>query len=151
MADLHCAISGFLVGCAHALGVVDGEGHRLFLVDMLAGFEGVGKVLAVEVLRRGDQHGVERFVFEKIAMIEIRFSVWGKLLGGFQARRVDVGEGRNFDIRTSYGVARNFRAAGAYADDPDADTIICAQDFAWGCHYRQAGCYITDEITPGTH
>jgi hypothetical protein len=53
MADLHGMLAAvFLEGGAHALGVIHGERHGLFLVHMLAGGDGRGEVLAVEVLRR---------------------------------------------------------------------------------------------------
>ena len=76
MADLHGMLAAvFLVGGAHALGVIHGERHGLFLIDMLAGGDGGGEVLAVQVLRRGDQDRVDVLVFEQAAIIEVRLGV----------------------------------------------------------------------------
>ena len=44
------------------LGVLHGERHRLFLVDVLAGLERGDEMLGMQVLRRGDQHRIDRFV-----------------------------------------------------------------------------------------
>ena len=57
--DLHRRLPRPLVRRAHALGVVDGERHGLFLVDVLAGFQRSDEMLGVQVLRRGDQDGVD--------------------------------------------------------------------------------------------
>ena len=56
MADLYHVRAGvLLIRGAHALGVLHRERHRLFLIDVFAGGERVGEVLAVQVLRRRDQ------------------------------------------------------------------------------------------------
>ena len=75
MPDLHRAFAGFLVRRAHALGVVDGERHGLFLIHVLAGVERGDEVLAVQVLRSGDQDGVDDLVVEQMAVIEIGLGV----------------------------------------------------------------------------
>jgi hypothetical protein len=48
---------------------VDGEGHRLLDVDVLAGREGVERHLPVPVVRRGDEHGVDVLVVEQAAVV----------------------------------------------------------------------------------
>ena len=47
MPDLHSSVSNPLVGGTHALGVIDGEGHRLFLVNVLARFKRIDEVLTM--------------------------------------------------------------------------------------------------------
>jgi hypothetical protein len=51
--------------------MIDREGHGLFLINMLAGLDGVDEVLAVQMLRGGDDDGVDGLVIEQAAMIEI--------------------------------------------------------------------------------
>ena len=76
MADLHGVLAAVvLVSRAHALGVVHRERHRLFLVDVLAGAERGDEMLAVQMLRRGDQDRVDVLVVEQVAVIEIGLGV----------------------------------------------------------------------------
>ena len=83
MADLHSALSGALIGRAHALGVRDGKRHRLLLVNVLAGIERRHKMLAMQVLRRGDQHRVDALVFEQVPVIQVGLGVRSKFLRVF--------------------------------------------------------------------
>ena len=77
MADLHRPLAArvFRTAARMRLGVVHGERHGLFLVDMLAGVERRGEVLAVQVLRGGDQDGVDALVVEQVAVIEVGLGV----------------------------------------------------------------------------
>ena len=60
VADLDDAVSGLLVRGPHELRLLHVERHRLFDVDVLAGIHGRDEGLGVQVLRRGDQDGIER-------------------------------------------------------------------------------------------
>ena len=65
MPDLHRVLAAIaFISRAHAFGVVHRERHGLFLVDVFAGRERIREVLAMQVLRGGDQHGVNRLVIE---------------------------------------------------------------------------------------
>ena len=54
MANRYGQLFVLLMRGPHPFGMVDGKGHRLFLVDVFAGVERGGEVFAVQVLRRGD-------------------------------------------------------------------------------------------------
>ena len=60
MADLHDTPRGALRGRAHELRLFQRERHGLFLVDVLARFHGRGETIGVQMLRRGDDHGIDR-------------------------------------------------------------------------------------------
>ena len=99
-------------GRAHALGVIHREGHRLFLVDVLAGGERGDEVLAMQVLRRGDQDGVDGLVVEQVAVVEIRLGVGRDLLHIFQPAGVDVGGADAFHIRAGQRLAQDLATRG---------------------------------------
>ena len=88
MADLHGSSCRLLVRRPHPLGVIHGERHRLFLVDVLAGVERGGEVLAMQVLRRGDQDRVDDLVFEQVAVVEIGLGVRARSASTSSRRRV---------------------------------------------------------------
>ena len=118
MADLHDALAGLVVRGAHALGMVHRERHRLFLIHMLAGIERGHEMLAMQMLRRGDQHRVDRFVIQQPPIVVIRR---GRREPAFFAssrrRRVNVGESREIDAGQGNGFPHQLRAAIAGADD----------------------------------
>ena len=101
MPDLHRPAPGILIRGSHALGVIHIERHGFFLVDLLAGIERSDEMLGVEMLRRGDQHGVDGFIVEQVAVIEIGFGVGNDLLGVVQALGVDIGERNDLGIGTA--------------------------------------------------
>src|SRR5262249_15237199 len=125
--------------------------HRLFLVDVLAGGQRVREVLAVEVLRGGDQDGVDILVFKKTTMIQIRFGVGRDRFGGFEGFGVDVGDTDAFDIGGRDRLLKNFPAAVAGSDDADADAVVGSEDVGCGERAGQTGRDVTDEITTRLH
>jgi hypothetical protein len=91
-----------LVGGAHAFGVVHAERHGLFLVDVFAGVERRYEVLAMQMLRRGDQHGVDGFVVQQVAVIEVRLGVRARWPARLPGGGVDVGDARDFGVRAGH-------------------------------------------------
>jgi len=57
-------------------------------------------VLAVQVLRRGDEHRVDGRVVEEGAVVRVGLGVGREALGLLEAAGVDVGESREFGVRT---------------------------------------------------
>src|SRR6185369_16719775 len=98
--------------------------HRLFLVDVLPGGQRGGEVLAVQVLRRGDQDGVDGLVVEQVAVVEVGLGVGRDLLHFFQAAGVDVGGADAFDVRAGHRLAQDLRPAGPGPDDADANALV---------------------------
>jgi hypothetical protein len=98
MADLHGALAGPLVSGAHALGVVHAERHGLFLVDVLARVERRYEMLAMQMLRRGDEDRVDALVVQKVAVVEIGLGRGRRLERGFETLCVDIGEGNELGV-----------------------------------------------------
>ena len=99
VADLHHAPRArALVGRAHPLGVLHGERHGLFLVDVFARVERGREALGVQVLRRRDEHRVDVLVLQQTAVIGVRFGVGSDGAGLVQAARVDVGGADAIDV-----------------------------------------------------
>ena len=60
---------GLLGRLGDPAGLVDRVRHRLFAVDVLAGFHGVDRHLGVPVVGRGDQDDVDIFVVKDLAVV----------------------------------------------------------------------------------
>ena len=71
MPDLYDRFRRLPVRGAHAFGVIEREGQRLFLIDVLARFERIDKMFAMEVLRGSDDDRVDGLVVEQPAMVAI--------------------------------------------------------------------------------
>ena len=127
--DLHDALfAGVLVRRAHALGVVHRERHGLFLVDVLAGIERGGEAFGVQMLRGGDQYGIDILVLQQAAIVKVGFGVGRNAFHVFQAAGVDVGRADAFGVGAGDRLAENLGAAGAGSDDADADALVCAKN-----------------------
>ncbi len=84
-------------------------------------------MLAVQVLRGGDQDRVDVLILEQAAIVEVGLGVGGDLLDVFQAARIDIGGGDAFHVFAGERGLQDFGAAGARPDDADADTLVRAQ------------------------
>ena len=104
-----------------------GERHGLFLIYVLAGFQGGHEVLAVQVLRRSNQHSVDALVVEEISIIQIGLCVRGELLGIFESFGEDIGEAHNFRIGAFEGRFHIHRALRARSDDTQPDPFVGAE------------------------
>src|ERR1017187_4515444 len=152
MADLDGMLAGIVMeGGAHAFGVVDGERHGLFLIDMLAASDGAGEVLRVEVLRGGDEDGVDVAVVQQAAVVEVGLGVGRYLADILQAAGIDVGGADAFHVLAVERLLEDFGTAGAGADDAEADTLVGAEGLAGSQRAGQTGGDIADEITARLH
>src|ERR1035437_6613870 len=99
VADLDDMLAGVpLESGAHAFGMVYRERHGFFLVDVLAGGDGGGEVLRVEMLRGGDEDRVDILVVEQAAIVEVGLGVGRELLDVFQTACIDVGGAYALDV-----------------------------------------------------
>ena len=152
MADLYDVGAGvLLVGGAHALGMIHRERHGLFLIDVLAGGEGVGEVLAVQVLRGGDEDGVQVLVVEQAMVVQVGPGAGRDRLHGLERLGVHVGGAHTFHVGQGDSLLEDLAAAIANADDADADALVGAQDIGRGQRASQTGGDVTDEITARLH
>src|ERR1019366_7614069 len=152
MADLDRMLAGVVMESgAHAFGVVDGERHRLFLIDMLATRDGGGEVFGVEVLRGGDEDGIDVAVVQQAAVVEVGLGVGRDLPDIFEAAGIDVGGGDAFHVLAVERLLEDFGAAGAGTDDAEADTLAGAERIAGRQRAGQAGGDVADEITARLH
>jgi hypothetical protein len=148
--DLDGELGRFQIGGAHAFGMVHREGHGLFLVDVLAGFDGMHEVFAMQVLRSGDDNGVDSFIVEQAAMVEIGGGVGDQAFGVFQAFGVDIGEGYEIEIGARESPVDQFDAARAGPDYPDANAVVCAEHTFGGSEGGgEAGRHGSDEFAAG--
>jgi hypothetical protein len=152
VADLNGPLTGALVGLTHFLRVIDGERHGLFLVNVLARVKRGDEVLAVQVLGRGDQDGINRFILEQVAVIEVGLGVWCDLFGVFQPASVDIGERDELGIRARHRFPHDLHPAIAGSDDPEPDPLVRAEDVT-GCGDGGAdpGSHPAKKFTSGIH
>ena len=60
--------------------------HGLFLVNVFAGLHSRDEAFAMQMLRRGDEDGIDRFVFQQVTVIEIGLGVGREFPGVFRRR-----------------------------------------------------------------
>ena len=104
--------------------VVRVERHRLFLVDVLARLDRGDEVKRMQVLRRGDQHGVDRLVVEQLAIVAVGRRPRRDRLGLVEPPGVDVGDRRRLDVRAADRGLQDLLAAPAGADQAEPDAIV---------------------------
>jgi hypothetical protein len=109
------------------LGVIHRERHGLFLIDVLPGLDGVDEMLAVQVLRRGDDNGVDRLVVQQTAVIQICGRGRHQPLGVVEPLGVNIGESNEVDVRAVQRPVNQLSAAVAHTDDAHADTVVGPQ------------------------
>ena len=152
MADLDGMLAGIVMESgAHAFGVVDGERHGLFLIDVLASRDGGGEVLGMEVLRCGDEDGVDVAVVEQAAVVEVGLGAGRDSLDVFQAAGIDVGGADAFHVLAGEGLLKDLGAAGAGTDDAEADTLAGAEGIAGRQRAGQTGGDVAEEIAARLH
>ena len=133
MANLHHPlVAGVLVRRAHLLGMLHRERHRLFLVDMLARVQRGSEALRVQVLRRGDQDGVDVLVLQHAVVVQVRLGIGSDLPGLFQPPRVDIGRANALHVFQGQRLAQNLRSARAGPDNSQADAFVRAQHVGSG-------------------
>jgi len=106
----------------------DRKGHGLFLINMLAGANGIDKMLTMQMLRRGDQNRVEILVFEHEAVIDEGLDRGRDGLGSLALFGIDVADGGEFGVGAVEGIAHNLLAARAVADDAETNFAIRSEN-----------------------
>ena len=127
MSDLHHGFRRLPVRRAHALGIIQRKGQRLLLIHMFAGCERINKMLAMQMLRRGDDHGVNGLIVQKPAMVAVDGAQKARGRGVVQALGVNIGKGGDLDIGAGDGLMQQFAAALPGADQADAHAVVGAQ------------------------
>ena len=151
MSDLDGSARRILICGPHPFGVVHRKRHRLFLIDVFPGVERGDKVFTMQVLRRSDQNGVNRFVFEQVLVIEIGLSTRNDLLRVFEAAGIDVRESHELRIRSGNRVADDFHAARTGADDSQANAIVRAENAGGRRNGCDSGRNLSKKMTTGVH
>ena len=106
--------------------LVDLVRQRLLDVDVLARFHRVDDHAGVPVVRRGDDHGVDRFVVEQLAVVVERLGAGGSFFeAGLQVGLVDIADGGHLGAEL-FELADQILAAAARADDACADAVVRA-------------------------
>src|SRR5208282_1464204 len=105
----------------------------------------------------GDGDGVDVFVFEELANVDVGFWFWQTHLldfGDALARDVfvDVADGDDFCSRDARKAVDVIVAAAAHSANGYADTIVCAKNFAAererSCAYRDYFARGLQKVTP---
>ena len=118
-------------GVSHAPGVARVEGHRFFLVHVLACLDGGDEVNRVQVLRRRDQDRVDRLVVEERPVVFERRNAGDDRLDFIKAAGVDVGDGGRLDIGTFDRGPQDLLPARTAADQTEPDSLVRPSDSAW--------------------
>ena len=84
-------------------------------------------MLAMQMLGRGNQHGVDALVFQQMAVVKIRFGVGRKFARFFQASGVDVGRAYDFGIGTAKRETHQLLSSRSRANDAEANPFVGAQ------------------------
>ena len=151
MTDLNGAIPGVLIRRPHALGLLNGERHGSFLVDVLTGVERGHKLLRVQMLRRGDQNRVDACVFQQPPVLQVQFCGGHDRVGGLQSLRIDVRHGDAVGIRAGQSLTQQFGAPGPGPNDADTQAVVGAEHVGCGQCPGQARSYFADEISSRFH
>ena len=119
---------------------------------MFAGGHGGDEALGVQMLRRGDQDGIDATDRRAAAGNRHTSSRAGREFRGVgEAAGVDIGEGGEFGVRAGNGFARELRAAVAHADDADAEAVVRAENTASRETAGEARGHVADEVASGLH
>ena len=103
-------------------GFLDGVGHGLFAVDVMAAPECREDVAGVEAERGGDDDRIKILAVQERAIVRVgRDGVAADLIELSEARLVDVGCGDDADTGDAEEVADELFAAAAGADDADPE------------------------------
>ena len=132
----------------HPPAFVDEQGHRLFDIHVLARRAGHDGEQRVPVVRRGHNDPLNVFVLIHPAEIAVPFrtGISDVLETFLQARLVDIAETHQIDIAELFEIGHVLFADQPEPDEPDADTVICAENPFVLCG-RQGGR--TQELSPG--
>ena len=124
----------------HLLTFPDGVGKRLFLIDILPGFDGVNEVTMMPVVGAGDDHRVDVAALEKlpIVLVRIRFSA-GNLLCLLCAEIRHIRDGRD-GFAEPQQMPDVVLPSAADADDAHADLLSGPENRPnkWRRHRRQS-------------
>ena len=121
-ADLHHA-AGFLDHLAEQLAFVDGQRHRFFGVEVLAGLAGVDGHGGVPVVGRAVYDHVDVVAFEQLAVIGVDVGLAVEsLLGALGVGAIQVADRHHVAERGGHpGIAQ---AASAHADGSDRGAVV---------------------------
>src|SRR3989338_7250385 len=110
----------FFNGGEHRLGLLEGNGHRLFHHDMLAALGGDDRVRRVELVRRGDPDRLDLGIFAELLDAVVYF---GAVPGvkSLQDPPVDVRPGHELDLRRRFHRRQDLGRPDADPDDAELE------------------------------
>ena len=108
--------------------------QRLFDVQVLARPARGHGDLAVHVVPRGDDDGVDILAVEDLAVINVLVDRRaGHFFGAVALHVVSIGDRHPLDVPRRVGVGHQISTSSAAADNAETDAVIGAQDPAGGC------------------
>src|SRR5205814_7887910 len=111
---------------ADADGLLHGVGHRLFAIDVLAGFHGMNGNFAMPMVGRGDEHSVHIFAIEQAPIIHVPLA-FADVFCASDASLIHVAHRDHLDIfgLGFFNESTDMTSAhAADADHADPDSII---------------------------
>lgn len=120
MSDLDGQLAaGTLVGGSHPLGMLHGERHGFFLIDMFTGVHRGDEMFGMEMLRGCNQHCVQRLRFQHSPVIVKLRRGWEFLGRGLEPFIVNIAESDDLGACALGGLPQDLHPAIASADDTD--------------------------------
>ena len=80
------------------------------------------------MLRRGDHHGIDRFIVQQVSVIRVSCRRGECALGGSEAHAEDIAEGGDFRVRAGAHMVDQFHAAVARTDETDPNPVVCIEN-----------------------
>ena len=102
-------------------------GQRLFAIDVLAGLEGVDRLLGVQPIGRGDAHDVHGRVVQQLLVLHVHFGSAGGLAGRFQSWAVHIAHGHRLGDALGLQITDDLQmglGAASRADKSDAEPLV---------------------------
>src|SRR5439155_24296065 len=105
------------------------------------------EMLAMQMLRRRDQHRVDALILEKIPVVKISLRIGRDFLRILEPLGIDIGEPDELGVRTSYRLAHDLHPPVARPDDPEPYPLVRPENIRRRrqCS-RQASSDLADEI-----
>lgn len=120
-ADLHDLAAEAAARLTHSFGMFHVIGHRFFDLDVRPSFESINEERGVQVKRRRDDHSIEIFAREHVAVVEVSANVGRNLAGFGVTQGEDIRYGDKIRVFERQDLSHELFASETGADDADPE------------------------------